>query len=90
MKPLLLVLCGLFAASALPAQRYQWQPSPGHKQILIWPGSPPDLAPVRGSEYAESSGTHFKVAGKSTIGVSNVTRPTMTVYSRKNTTPALP
>lgn len=83
MKPLLLALCGLYAASALPAQRYQWQPSPGHKQILIWPGSPPDPATVRGSEYAESSGTHFKVAGKSTIGVSNVTRPTMTVYSPK-------
>jgi acetyl esterase/lipase len=36
---------------------------------------------VKGTEYAESSGKSFQVAGKPAVGISNVTRPTMTVYS---------
>ncbi|MBS0388111.1 MAG: alpha/beta hydrolase [Proteobacteria bacterium] len=48
-----------------------WRPSPGHTQIPIWPTSAPDLKPVPGPE-SDSEGA-----------VTNVTVPTMTVYSPK-------
>lgn len=50
-------------------ERIVWQPSPGHTQIPIWPGAVPDVQSVPGPE------THTEGA------VTNVTRPTMTVYS---------
>ena len=46
-----------------------WQPSPGHTQIAIWPGLAPDVQSVPGPE-ADTKGA-----------VTNVTRPTMTVYA---------
>jgi acetyl esterase/lipase len=46
-----------------------WQPSPGHAQIPIWPGVAPDVQSVPGPE-ADMQGA-----------VTNVTRPTMTVYA---------
>jgi acetyl esterase/lipase len=66
-------LAGLLFASvcqgtALGAEPTIWQPSPGHTQIPIWPGVAPDGQSVPGPE-------------SSTPGaVTNVTRPTMTVY----------
>ena len=83
MKPLIFALCGVFALGNLAAQDGAWQPSPGHTQVPIWPGAAPDPQPVRGPEVIEPSGNRFLVAGKQVIGVSNVTRPTMTVYSPK-------
>ena len=79
-KPLILALLAL---GTLTAQKPVWQPSPGHTQVPIWPGAPPDPQPVAGPEYAETSGPEFQVAGRGAVGVSNVTRPTMTVYSPK-------
>lgn len=81
MKPLLLCFCALLACRALNAQKFTWQPSPGHTQIRIWPGAAPDQQPVKGPEYAESSGARVQVAGKEIVGIGNVTVPTMTVYS---------
>lgn len=49
-----------------------WQPSPGHKQIEIWPGAAPSAIPAPGPE---------SLTGKE--AVNNVTRPTITVYSPK-------
>jgi acetyl esterase/lipase len=46
-----------------------WQPSPGHMQVPIWPGAAPDLQPVPGPETWTDG------------AVTNVTQPTMTVYS---------
>ena len=54
-------------APAAPASA-AWQPSPGHVQVAIWPGAPPDLAPDPLPESGAS--TH-------------VSRPTMTVYAPK-------
>jgi acetyl esterase/lipase len=51
------------------AQPTAWEPSPGHVQIPIWPGVVPDVQTVPGPEN-HSEGW-----------VTNVTRPTMTVYS---------
>jgi acetyl esterase/lipase len=64
------------------AQQGVWQPSAGHKQVEIWPGDAPDPQPVKGPEIAEV-GKDFLMAGRPATGVSNVTRPTMTVYSPK-------
>jgi acetyl esterase/lipase len=83
MKPSFSVLCLVFAALSLSAQKTTWQPSPGHTQIPIWPGAAPDPQPVAGPEFAETSGKEFLVAGRPAVGINNVTRPTMTVYSPK-------
>ena len=83
MKPLVLTLCFVFGSGTLRAQKPVWQPSPGHIQIPIWPGAAPDPQPVRGPEYMETSGDDFLPGGRPAIGVSDVTRPTITVYSPK-------
>jgi len=70
----------LFSFSVSSAQTKVWQPSPGHMQIAIWPGTPPDAQTVPGPEKAESDPNSL-IAGKPTEGIANVTRPTMTVYS---------
>ena len=83
MKPLIFALCVVSAFGSLSAQKPVWQPSPGHSQVPIWPGRVPDPQPVAGPEAAETSGKYFLVAGRPAVGVSNVTQPTMTVYSPK-------
>ena len=81
MKPLIFAFCVVLACGGVSAQKFVWQPSPGHTQIPIWPGAAPDPQPVAGPEFAESSGKDDLIAGKQVVGVNNVTRPTMTVYS---------
>src|SRR5271165_5339663 len=81
MKLLIVPLCVVFALGSLTAQKFTWQPSPGHTQIPIWPGAAPDPQPVAGPEVAKSSGKDDMVAGRQVVEVDNVTRPTMTVYS---------
>ena len=61
----LIAFTGSAAATAPVAV---WQPSPGHVQMAIWPGTPPDLVPDPMPE--SSASTH-------------VSRPTMTVYAPK-------
>lgn len=81
MKALILLLFCMSALGDLSAQKFVWQPSPGHTQIPIWPAVAPDPQPVAGPEFAEATGRDSLVAGKPWVAVSNVTRPTMTVYS---------
>jgi acetyl esterase/lipase len=81
MKALILALCVVFVSGNLSAQTLVWQPSPGHTQVRIWPGTAPDAQPVAGPEIAKTTGKEFLVAGRPAVGVSNVSRPTMTVYS---------
>ena len=73
MKFVILALSVAVACVGLSAQKPVWQPSPGHTQIPIWPGAAPDHQPVAGPEAVASPDKD----------VSNVTRPTMTVYSPK-------
>lgn len=87
MIKLLIVAVGAFVVSGgLRAQPPVWQPSPGHTQIPIWPGPPPDPQPVAGPEIETTTDTEL-VAGRPYVYVSNVTRPTLTVYAptTKNT-----
>src|SRR5258708_6800179 len=74
MKPLIFALCVVFASSSLFAQKPAWQPSPGHTQVPIWPGTAPDaqFGPPPNTETVPEPGE-----------VDKVSRPTMTVYSPK-------
>src|ERR1700724_2609258 len=83
MKLLIFVLCVVFGFSGLNAQTPAWQPSPGHTQVPIWPGAVPDARPVAGPEVATTTGKESLVADRPWVAVSNVSRPTMTVYSPK-------
>ena len=64
----LVAFIGSAAAAEPGARAAVWQPSAGHVQTPIWPGTPPDLVPDPTPESGAS--TH-------------VSRPTMTVYGPK-------
>ena len=49
--------------------------------MQIWPGNAPNPQPVAGPENAKNSGKEFLIAGRPAVGIYNVTRPTLTVYS---------
>lgn len=68
----------VFGLGALSAQTFVWQPSPGHTQVPIWPGVPPDQQPVSGLETATWSDRLF--GDRLAAGLSPVSQPTMTVY----------
>lgn len=81
MKPLIFAFLVGFACVCLNAQTNVWQPSPGHTQVPIWPGTPPD-ADVQHVTRPESVSTSTGlVGGKTVLVVGNVSQPTMTVYS---------
>ncbi len=89
MKPLIFALyVGAlfveFAFGSLSAQTPDWQPSPGHTQVPIWPGAAPDARPV-GEPESTKTDTKDLVAGRPWVHVNNVSRPTMTVYAPKGT-----
>jgi acetyl esterase/lipase len=77
-----ITLCLLAVCGLAHAQSVVWQPSSGHTQIPIWPGTPPDAQHLPGPEHA-MTGTSNKpqFAGKPVTGIYNVSQPTMTVYS---------
>jgi acetyl esterase/lipase len=69
----------VLALCTVDAQTAGWQPAPGHTQIPIWPGAPPDARPIAGSEVVIP--VNELVAGKPWVEVGKVSRPTMTAYS---------
>jgi len=81
MKNIFAILCCLFVSQFLLGQKSIWQPSSGHRQIDIWPGTAPNQQSVDGPEFATLSEPNDLVAGKRVLEVDNVTRPTMTIYS---------
>ncbi|HUV97335.1 MAG TPA: hypothetical protein VMV98_07680, partial [Acidobacteriaceae bacterium] len=80
MKRWMLAIWIMFAVAGLRAQSAEWQPSPGHTQIPIWPATPPDAQPTTGPEHTATD-TKDLVAGRPWVYVNNVAKPTMTVYS---------
>lgn len=91
MRPLLFAFCVMFALGDLSAQTTVWQPSPGRTQVPIWPGAAPDPQPVPGPEVATTRLKDNLVGGRPWTYISNVSLPTMTVYSPigKNTGAAI-
>jgi acetyl esterase/lipase len=84
MKPWIIALCLLAACGSAHAKTMVWQPSVGHTQIPIWPGTPPDAQPLPGPEYAVTgTSTRPQFAGKPVTGIHDVSQPTMTVYAPK-------
>lgn len=81
MKPVTVSIWLVFAFGDLSAQTPAWQPSPGHTQVLIWPGAVPDAQPAAGPEISKTTGSESFVAGRPWSYVENVSQPTMTVYS---------
>jgi len=83
-KILMIALCVVFACGGLNAQTPAWQPSPGHTQVPIWPGTVPDAGkqPIGGPESVRTLVTKD---GLRWVAALNVTQPTMTVYSPKGT-----
>jgi hypothetical protein len=73
MKLWTIAVCLLCICGSVYAQTVVWQPAAGHTQVPIWPGVVPDAQAVPGAE-TETKGA-----------VTNVTRPTMTVYAPKGT-----
>src|SRR6266699_4605050 len=80
-KSLFVVCCVVSAFCGLNAQAPGWQPSPAHTQTPIWPGVPPDARPASGAEVVTTTTNDHLVAGRPWTYVSNVSQPTMTVYS---------
>jgi acetyl esterase/lipase len=78
MNFLFLFFSALSASGVLPSQANVWQPSPGHVQLPIWPGTPPDAKPPLGPEFVRKNATTVP-----SYWISNVAQPTMTVYSPK-------
>jgi acetyl esterase/lipase len=74
-----LCLLAVCASAYASTDKMVWQPTPGHTQIPIWPGVAPDLQAVPGPEIVRLS--HKLLVGKPVTNVTNVTRPTMTVYA---------
>lgn len=85
MKRLLFALCAVVALEGDHALADVWQPSAGHTQIPLWPGTPPDTKPMSGPEI--TGPVKKNVAGKPWTYVTHVSVLTMTVYlpSGKNT-----
>ena len=81
MKLWAIALCLLVAYGSAHAQTEIWQPEGGRTQIPLWPGTPPDAKPMPGPENARSSTD--AIGGKTAITVTNVSRPTMTLYAPK-------
>lgn len=82
MKRWAIALCLLAVCGSAHAQTMVWQPAAGHTQRPLWPGAVPDAQPVPGPE-TETPRTDDLVAGRPWLAVTNVTRPTMTVYAPK-------
>ncbi len=85
MMALIVAACGMLAAGSITAQQQGWEPSPGHAQIPLWPGVPPHAQPAAGPEQATTRPHDELVAGRPWTYVSNVSRPTLTVYSPEGT-----
>ncbi|MGH8182367.1 MAG: alpha/beta hydrolase [Rhodanobacteraceae bacterium] len=82
MKSWLVALCVLAACVSAHAEAKIRQPLAGHVQIPIWPGTPPDARPMPGPETATVRNDHL-VAGRPWTAVTNVSRPTLTIYAPK-------
>ncbi len=80
MKAAILIFGVLFAAGGAGAQTTAWQPAAPQVQIAIWPGAVPDAQAAPGPEDTATVKDHL-VAEKTWTWVTNVTQPTMTVYS---------
>ncbi|HEX7341201.1 MAG TPA: alpha/beta hydrolase [Rhodanobacteraceae bacterium] len=74
----MLVVCLLLVWGGAQARTRTWQPTAGHVQIPLWPGTPPDAQALPGAETVTPRNL---VAGRPWHALTNVSRPTLTVYA---------
>jgi acetyl esterase/lipase len=75
---LLFCLIAFFCVPAhLGAQKSVWQPAPGHITLPLWPHPQSDLGP----EIDATTGKEGLTAGKPVLRLTNVSSPTLTLYS---------
>lgn len=67
------------AQGQTPSRSRSWEPTLGHAQIPLWPGKVPDALQAPKSESVALAEEPY--AGRPWNYVSNVSRPTITVYS---------
>lgn len=76
----LIALCSFTS----PAYAQAWEPTDGYKQIPLWPRTPPHPLAVPGPEKTSLTGKSDKlIGGRPWVYVTNVSKPTMTVYPPK-------
>ncbi|HEY1612890.1 MAG TPA: alpha/beta hydrolase [Rhizomicrobium sp.] len=88
MKNLILALCATLALGCAVARAEDWQPAAGHTQMPLWPGAVPDAKPLPEPEKAGQ--TKGLVAGRPWTWLSEVTRPTLTLYPARGVADAKP
>jgi hypothetical protein len=83
-KRALLVLAAAVAVStSLMAQQPAWQPAPGHLTLPVWPGVAPGAQANPPAEIDATTAKDGLVAGRPILRLSNVSVPTITLYSPK-------
>jgi len=75
------IFCALLAFSSVHVQAAAWEPAPGHTQMPLWPGTPPDAQAVKGPEYVARTEHEKLIGGKTYLYAGNITQPTLTVYA---------
>lgn len=79
------LLAVLACAPGLASAQPSWRPPPGHTQVPLWPGVPPDARATAGAEVAgtvvDATGRPKLVGGTPWTYVDRVSQPTMTVYA---------
>lgn len=80
MKPWIVWLCLWLSCMSVPAAAGVWQPAAGRLQMPLWPDKVPDAQAMPGPE-TETLRTEHLVAGRPWMAVTNVSRPTLTVYA---------
>lgn len=84
MKRGIVALCLLAFCACPNAKAEAWQPAAGHVQMPIWPDAAPGAKPLRGPETMRPSDKD--VGGRRWMAVTDVSRPTLTVYAPKENT----
>ena len=85
MRNLVLAVAALAVSTVVFAQQSAWQPAPGHNTLQLWPQGAPDASPAAGPEVDTTTSKEPLIAGKPIIRLGNVSSPTLTLYSPKDT-----
>src|SRR5881398_2534943 len=81
MRAALVAFCVVDLCGRLSAQTSAWQPTPGHRQLPIWPTSVLHRHTPAGPETKTTRPDDHLVADRPWTYIQNVSQPTLTVYS---------
>ncbi|MGB7434565.1 MAG: alpha/beta hydrolase [Candidatus Acidiferrum sp.] len=76
-----IIFAAVVIVSSLDAQKPAWEPSPGHTTVTLWPQNAPGAQPSAGPERDVTTAKDNLAAGKPVIRLSNVSKPTLTLYT---------